>query len=213
MPPPTSSSPVRVVLVDDHPSMRAGIRALVEHEAEREGWAVEVVGEAGDAERGLALVRSLAPDVVVTDLDLPGGASGVDLARAVHDERLATRVLVLSAHDDPAYVRGLREIGVAGFLTKEKPAAMIAEAVRAVARGEGRWFVVPGADAAGSLTDRERGVLGSLAEGKSNAEIALALSISEHTVRNHLTAVYEKLGLGSAREAVAWAWKNGLGSE
>ena len=204
--------PVRVVLVDDHPPMRSGIRALIEREAERGGWTAEIVGEAGTAERGLELVRNLEPNVLVTDLDLPA-MSGVDLARAIHDEALPTRVLVLSAYDDAAYLQSLREAGVAGFLTKEKPAAVIAEAVRAVARGEARWFVVPPEDALAELTDRETEVLRALARGLSNAEIADELGISEHTVRNHLTNVYDKLGLSSSREAVAWAWKHGFGQD
>ncbi|MAQ95933.1 MAG: DNA-binding response regulator [Rhodothermaceae bacterium] len=205
-------APIRVVLVDDHPPMRSGIRALIEREAERGGWAVEIVGEAGTAERGLDLVRSLSPNVVVTDLDLPA-MSGVDLARAIHEEALPTRVLVLSAYDDAAYLHSLQSCGVAGFLTKEKPAAVIAEAVRAVSRGETRWFVMPPEDALAELTDREAEVLRSLAGGRSNTEIADELDISEHTVRNHLTNVYEKLDLTSSREAVAWAWKHGIGEK
>ena len=90
---------------------------------------------------------------------------------------------------------------------------MIAEAVRAVSRGETRWFVMPPEDALAELTDREAEVLRSLAGGRSNTEIADELDISEHTVRNHLTNVYEKLDLTSSREAVAWAWKHGIGQK
>lgn len=198
------TSPVRVVLVDDHPSMRAGVRSLLEGHSEREGWNLEVVAEAGTGEQGLELVLAFVPDVLVTDLDLPG-MSGVDLARAVNQADVGTHVLVLSAYDDPAYVRTLQEAGVKGFLTKEKPPALIAEAVRAVANGESRWFIVPRDRPFHELTPCEVRVLDELVKGRSNSEIARALFVTEYTVRNHLSNVYEKLGVSSAREAIVRA--------
>ena len=206
---PTTGPPVRLVLADDHPPLRAGIRALLEAEAARRGTPLDVVGEASGGHEALRLVRLHEPDVLVTDVEMPD-LDGVALARAVREARLPTRVLALSAYDDPAYVRGLQGAGAAGYLTKENPAAVIAEAVFAVARGQDRWFVGVPADPAAELTGRERDVLRALARGLSNQEIADALGVAENTVRNHLTVVYEKLGLPSARADVAWAWAHGI---
>ena len=200
--------PVRLVLADDHPPLRAGIRALLEKEAARRGIDLDVV-EAGGGEEALRLVRLHEPHALVTDVEMPD-LDGVALARAVREAGLPTRVLALSAYADPAYVRGLREAGAAGYLTKETPGVTIAEAVFAVARGQDRWFVGVERDPAEVLTDRERDVLVKLAEGLLNHEIGDALGIAENTVRNHLTAIYDKLEVPSARGAVAWAWEHGL---
>ena len=202
-------APIRLILADDHPALRAGIRSMLEAAAARQGVGLDVVAEAPDGAEALRLARLHEPDVLVTDIEMPG-MDGVALARAVRDAGLATRVLALSAYDEPAYVRGLRDAGASGYLTKENPAATIAEAVFAVARGQDRWFVGVAADPAGALTDREREVLRELARGGTNQEIADALGVAENTVRNHLTVVYEKLGVPSSRAAVAWAWEHGL---
>lgn len=203
------SAAVRIVLVDDHPPFRAGLRSLLETHARDEGWAVEVVAEAGTAEEGLGLTLQHHPDVLITDIDLPG-MSGIDLARTVKEADVSTRVIILSAYDDPAYVRPLRAAAVEGFLTKEKPPALVAEAVRAVARGEIRWFVAPHTSLAQVLTRCESRVLCELAKGQSNQEIASALFVSEHTVRRHLSNVYRKLGVSTAREAIVRALTRGL---
>lgn len=196
--------PVRVVVADDHPAMRSGIRALLESSGR-----IAVVAEAGSGEEALACVREHQPDVLIVDIEM-GETSGVDVARRVQESGVPTRVLALSAYDDPAYVQGLMEAGASGYLTKEKPAALIVEAVVAVSRGEVRWFASPGTAVGGALTDREGEVLAELARGRSNTQIAEALHVSEHTVRNHLTNVYDKLGVQTAREAIVWVWENGF---
>ncbi|MEL6614194.1 MAG: response regulator transcription factor [Bacteroidota bacterium] len=195
-----------VVLADDHPAFRSGIRSLLE----KSGSHISVVGEASDGVEAIAAVRRLDPDVLLLDMEMPRMA-GVEVAQAVKAEGLRARVLALSAYDDPTYVRGLLEKGAAGYITKDKAPSLIAEAVEAVARGEGRWFVTPSSEAGlASLTDRERDVLLALSEGRTNAAIAELLHLSEYTVRNHLTSVYSKLGLEGARDAVAWAWRTGV---
>lgn len=194
---------IRVIVADDHPAMRTGIRTLLEAD-ER----ISVVAEAADGAEALALTRRFEPHVLLLDMEMPR-LSGIDVARTIHAEELPTRVLALSAFDDPAYVRDLLQNGASGYMTKDKAAPFIVEAVVAVSRGEGRWFVQPQTEEESPLSDREMGVLKLLARGLSNADIADTLHLSEHTVRNHLTSVYAKLGLASSREAVAWAWEHG----
>jgi DNA-binding NarL/FixJ family response regulator len=195
---------ITVILADDHPLLRAGVRRLLDAEAD-----LDVVAEADSGRRALALVRRHTPDVLVLDMEMPDG-SGVEVAQALHaDATVPTRVLALSAYDRRAYVEGLLKLGAAGYLTKDKPPAMIVEAVRAVARGEGRWFVTPPAPGA-DLTDREREVLRLLADGLAHDALADRLGIARATVRNHLASIYVKLDVHAAHEAVAWAWKHGL---
>lgn len=196
--------PYRVVLADDHPSVRAGLRAAIEEQPD-----LELVGEAADGLRALALVRHLAPDVLVLDLNMPG-LSGVEVARTLQDEGTPTHILAVSAYEDEPYVQGLFASGASGYITKEKPVGVIVEAVRAVARGEGRWFVHPAAPDDLPITRRETDVLRLMAKGLSNEAIAHALYLSENTIRNHVASIYAKLGVRSAREAVAWAWEHGL---
>ena len=197
---------IRVLIADDHPVWRKGIRTLFEAEPD-----IEVVAEASDGEDALERIRAGGLDVAVLDMEMPR-MSGVEVARTVRDEGIPVRVLALSSYDDAAYVSGLLQNGASGYLTKDKPPALIVEAVRAVARGEGRWFVQPRSreDPAEDLSDREREVLLLLAQGKANGDIADALFISENTVRNHLANAYAKIGVATAREAVAWAWRNGF---
>lgn len=201
-------TPIRVLIADDHPVWRRGVRTLFDAEPD-----IDVVAEAADGEEALRYIRAGGLDVAVLDMEMPR-LSGVEVARTVRDEALPVRVLALSSYDDASYVSGLLQNGASGYLTKDKPAVLIVEAVRAVARGEGRWFVQPTSreDPAANLSDREREVLGLLAQGKANGEIADALFISENTVRNHLANAYAKIGVATAREAVAWAWRNGFAS-
>ena len=198
--------PIRVLVADDHPVWRNGVRTLLDGEPD-----IAVVAEAADGEEALRLIRAGGLDVALLDMEMPR-MTGVEVAQTVKDERLPVRVLALSSYDDAAYVSGLLQNGASGYLTKDKPPALIVEAVRAVARGEGRWFVQPASkgDPAAGLSDREREVLALLAQGKPNGDIAAALFISENTVRNHLANAYAKVGVTSAREAVAWAWRNGF---
>lgn len=200
--------PIRILLADDHPVWRSGIRALLSAEPD-----FEVVAEAADGEEALRLIRTLELDVALLDMEMPK-VTGVEVARTVKEEGRAVRVLALSSYEDASYISGLLQNGASGYLTKDKPPALIVEAVRAVAGGEGRWFVRPASksDPAAGLSDRERDVLGLLSRGRANGEIAEALFISENTVRNHLANIYAKLGVATAREAVAWAWRNGFAS-
>lgn len=170
---------------------------------------ISVVAEAADGAEAVQRVRQFVPDVLLLDMEMPV-MNGVDVALQLIREGVATRVLALSAYDDPGYVQALLATGAAGYITKDKPAALVCEAVLAVAGGEGRWFVQPRAAPLSSLSVREDAVLKLLARGLSNQGIADMMHLSEHTVRNHLSSIYSKLGLASSREAVAWAWETGL---
>ena len=197
---------VRVVIADDHPVVRSGIRDML---TAADG--ITVVGEAEDGAEALQLTRDEHPDVLLLDVEMPE-RSGVEVAQALQSESSTTRLLALSSYDDQEYVRGLLENGAAGYLTKENAPELIIEAVRAVARGEVRWFVQPSPAQPDSpdLTSREKEILQVMARGLSNDEIAEELHLAESTIRKHATNIYRKLGVDSAREAIAWAWQNGI---
>jgi len=210
-------SEIRVLLADDHPAVRAGIKA----EMERAGG-IRVVGEACDGEEALQLAAELKPDVVLLDMVLPG-LNGVEVARRLREAHPGVRVLVLSGYDDEALALGALEAGAAGYLLKEEPPEVVVWAVRAVARGEQLWTAEQIArtrrwreevqEPWKRLTEREREVLALVAEGKCNKEIARTLGISEHTVETHVGNVLGKLQVASRTEAVAWAWRHGFVGE
>jgi DNA-binding NarL/FixJ family response regulator len=195
-----------VLIADDHPAFRTGIRGALEQHAE-----IEVVGEAADGDEALVLTRRLRPDVLLLDMNMPG-QTGPEVARALQADPEAPRILALSAYNDSAYIHGLLDAGAAGYITKDRHPTAVREAVLAVARGEGRWFVpIPRKpDMLSPLTGREHEVLVLMARGLENKVIGERLRIAENTVRNHLAAVYSKLDVSSAREAVAWAWEHGI---
>ncbi len=198
--------PVRTVLIDDHPALRAGVRAVLEQTGR-----IEVVAEASDGERGVEICQRLEPNVVLLDMEMPG-MDGIAVAERLRELAVPTRVLAYSAYDDAAYVTAMLQAGAAGYVTKDKPMSLVAEAVEAVARGEGRWFVsiTPPDPVDIPISDRELDVVRLMARGRDNNEIADELGISPNTVRNHVSAAYEKLGVSSWRQAVAWAWEHGL---
>ena len=212
---------VRVVLADDHPVVRNGLRHLLEQARD-----IVVVGEAADGAAALRLVEELAPDVLLLDMELPV-VSGVEVARQLAAAGAPVRVLGISAYDDPAYVFGLLNSGATGYLTKDEALAMVADAVRGIARGETGWLSRRAAarlvrrhqataapedflTAPMALSEREDQVLRLAARGSSNEQIAGALCLSMGTVKNHVTSIYSKLGVRSRAAAIAWAWERGL---
>ncbi len=201
-----SRAPIKVLVADDHPVWRRGVRNLLSAEPD-----IDVVAEAANGQEALRILRSTRLDVALLDMEMPV-VNGIAVAHAVKEEALPVRILALSSYDDAVYVSKLLENGASGYLTKDKPPELIIEAVRAVARGEGRWFVSMSKndDPSERLTDRERETLVLLAQGQANSAIAEALFISDNTVRNHLANAYAKIGVTSAREAVAWAWRSGF---
>jgi DNA-binding NarL/FixJ family response regulator len=206
---------IRVVLADDHPMLREGIRSRLEKEPD-----ITVVGEASDGAEAIKLAEELQPHILLLDMEMPG-LTGVEAARRLRGVNSPVRILALSAYDDWYYIQALLSSGAAGYLTKEEAAENIIEAVRGVARGEEGWFSrrvaaqmmgwhqSDGVDRSG-LTNRELDVLRLVADGRTNLEIAKSLGISVKTVEKHLEGVYTKLGVASRVEAAVHAVREGL---
>jgi DNA-binding NarL/FixJ family response regulator len=206
---------IRVLLADDHPVVRSGIRNLLE-----KAPGIQVIGEAGDGEEALLMAREMNPDVLLLDMEMPK-VSGVEVAKELRAGGSPVRVLVLSAYDDKQYILELLASGAAGYLTKEEAPETIIEAVRGVARGEqgwvsrrvgahiARWMRDDEPDRL-KLTSRELEVLRHVVSGKTNQEIGLALNISEKTVEKHLEGVFSKLGVASRVEAAVQAVREEL---
>jgi DNA-binding NarL/FixJ family response regulator len=205
---------LRVVLTDDHPVVRSGIRSLLERAPD-----ITVVGEADNGTDALRLVESLRPDVLLLDVQMPG-MDGVEVARQLKASGAPVFVLALSAHDDEHFIRELLANGAAGYLTKDEAPDAIVEAVRGVARGEEGWFsrraaarmaTWSRAESTGQprLTEREAEVLHLLARGWTNNLIAEELCLTERTVRFHLRNIYDKIEVSSRGEAIAWAVRKG----
>jgi len=206
---------IRVLLADDHPTLRVGLRVLLDQAPD-----IEVVGEADSGQEALAQLEALQPDVVVLDCQLPD-LEGPEVAREMRRRGFEVQILALSGYDDDRYVRGMLEADAAGYLLKEEAPEVIVAAVRKAARGEGYFSPPVAAKIAGwargetskldELTERELDVLQLLARGWDNHRIAEELAISERTVRFHLRNIYDKLGLKSRTEAAVWAVRQGLG--
>lgn len=200
-------TPVSVLVVDDHPVVRAGLAALLSVQPD-----VRVVGEAADGTEAVRLAAELAPDVVLCDLRLGDGPDGVQVTRS-----LDTAVLILTTYDhDVDLVRAV-EAGAAGYLLKDAAPSDIVAAIHAVARGEtvlGPRLTRRVVDAMrvrrAELSARELDVLRLLAQGLSNREIARRLVVSEATVKTHLNHVFGKLGVDNRTAAVAAARVSGL---
>jgi DNA-binding NarL/FixJ family response regulator len=208
-------SPIRVILVDDHPIVRSGIRGLLEGAVD-----IEVVGEASNGEDAIHMVEEMSPDVLMLDMELPD-IQGTQVAQRIGQQYPQVKLLVLSAHDDSIYVRELLELGASGYLMKEEAPSLIIEAVRGVARGERGWvsrriaahmadWIQPEGQAEMKLTPREHEVLGLVVEGLTNQAIASKLDISEKTVEKYLSAIFTKLNVASRVEAAVHAVRDGL---
>lgn len=203
------SGVIRVLLADDHPALRMGLRVLLDRAVD-----ITVVGEASDGEAAKVLLESLQPDVAVLDCQLPG-IDGVALTAWLRETGQPTRVVALSAYDDDRYMAGMLEAGALGYLLKNEAPGSIVAAVRAAAQGSSLWtgdqtarterWRSEVARVRESLTEREAEVLHHLANGLSNKEIAQALSITLRTTDFHVSNILRKLGALSRVEAALWA--------
>jgi DNA-binding NarL/FixJ family response regulator len=203
---------ISLLIVDDHPVVRDGLRGMFESAP---GFAV--LGEAADGVEAVSLAADLDPDVVLMDLRMPGG-NGVDAIAELTRRGARAKVLVLTTYDTDSDTLPAIEAGATGYLLKDAPRDELFTAVRAAA--EGRTVLSPAvasrlvsavrAPAAESLSAREREVLGLVARGTSNREIARVLFISEATVKTHLTHLYAKLGVKDRAAAVATAYDRGI---
>ncbi len=205
-------SVLRVMLVDDHPIVRAGMRSLFPA-----GGDVDVVGEASTGEEAITLARHLHPDVVLCDLRLGAGIDGVETTRQLRALNAPPAVVILTTFDRDAEILGAVEAGAAGYLLKDTPAEQITAAIRDAAAG--RVVLSPELTARMvqvmrtprvKLTERELEVLRLLESGASNREIAKTLFVTEATVKTHLVHVFDKLGVDSRSRAVATARETGI---
>ncbi|MFZ1382788.1 MAG: response regulator transcription factor [Scrofimicrobium sp.] len=207
---------IRVVVVDDHPIVRAGIVGLLETETE-----IDVVAEASSGEEAVSLAQAKMPDVVLMDLRMPG-IGGVEATRRIVQQEVISpwipRVLVFTTYEDDDEIFAAIEAGASGYLVKAAPAEEMVAGVKAVAQGQ--IVLAPGLamqlarmakrDPTPMLTPREREVLSLVAAGLSNFQIATRLQIGESTVKTHLLHVFEKLEVSDRTRAVTRAMELGL---
>jgi two-component system, NarL family, response regulator LiaR len=207
---------IRVVIADDHKIVRQGLRFLLSQES-----GIEVAGEAADGVAALEAVRALRPDVVLLDLFMPG-LDGIAVLKALQADGLASGVLVLTSSQDDAHLVQAIRAGALSYLPKTADVDQVVASVRAAARGES--VLQPAAtarllrelrrgsatDPLGRLTPRERDVLTEIARGRSNREIARALSVSEETVKSHVSSILAKLGLADRTQAAIFGLQHQL---
>ncbi|HEY0718385.1 MAG TPA: response regulator transcription factor [Streptosporangiaceae bacterium] len=206
------SEPIRLLIVDDHPVVRDGLRGIFDASAE-----FEVAGEAGNGAEAVTRARALRPDVVLMDLRMPG-VDGVTAIRRLAELGLDIRVLVLTTYDTDSDVVPAIEAGATGYLLKDAPRSELLRAVRAAARGEAvlspsvatRLLGQVRAPVREPLSSRELDVLALVARGTSNRDAAARLFISEATVKTHLLHIYAKLGVNDRAAAVATGFERGL---
>lgn len=198
--------PIRVLVVDDHPVVRAGLRAVLDASAQ-----VTVVGEAADATGGERIARETGPEVVLMDLNLGHGLDGIAAIGLLTRLPKPPKIVVLTTYDTDADVIAALDAGAIGYLLKDSPPDDLVRAIVAAARGETvlapqvAAVLVRRVSGAPALTAREIEILNLLAAGQTNRELARELFISEATVKSHLTNIYGKLGVESRAGAVARA--------
>ena len=205
---------IRVVLADDHAVVRKGIRQFIE-----EAGDITVVAEAADGEAALEAIRSEKPDVAVLDIQMPR-KTGIEVTRAVRDERLPVGVLVLTAYDDDPYVQAVLEAGANGYVLKNASSEEIVQAIHTVNEGQmaldpavarkivSRWMSAgqaPPEPTEPRPTPREMQVLKLLTRGYTNKAIAAQMKISERTVQGHVASLFDKLNVSSRTETVVRA--------
>lgn len=203
-----SDASVTVCIADDHAVVREGIRRVLEGDP-----GVRVIGEAGDGDTALELVDRLQPEVLVVDVAMPG-RTGLAVAAELTRRGSPTRVLVLSMHDEPQYVREARRAGARGYLLKDSPPAVLRRAVRDVQRGMELFpkdlGPVDPASPLDLLTPREREVLVRIARGDTNKEVAARFKISPRTVETHRESLMGKLGIRTVAGLTRLALEEGL---
>lgn len=203
---------IRIVLADDHPVVRAGLRAILAGDSD-----LHVVGEAATPEEAVTLAVDLTPDMVLMDLQFGTGQNGADATRHIRALANPPAVLVLTNYDTDADILGAVEAGASGYLLKDAPPDELIAAIRAATAGEtalapaiaGRLLARMRSPQP-SLSAREIDVLRLVAEGATNSDVAARLHISDATVKSHLVHIYTKLGVSSRTAAVAMARDRGI---
>ncbi|CAB45293.1 response regulator [Streptomyces sp. SID7813] len=207
---------IKVLLVDDHQVVRRGLRTFLEVQDD-----IEVVGEAADGAEGVDRAQELKPDVILMDVKMPG-MDGVDALRRLRELDNHARVLVVTSFTEQRTVVPALRAGAAGYVYKDVDPDALAGAIRSVHAGHillqpevagallSQEESSSGPGRAGSLTEREREVLGLIADGRSNREIARALVLSEKTVKTHVSNILMKLDLADRTQAALWAVRHGV---
>ncbi len=209
----------RILIVDDHDLVREGIRALLEQDP-----LFQVVGETGDGQAAIRLAAKLRPDVVLMDVNLPGGLGGLEATEAILAENSGVRVIILTQYEDREYIKRAIRIGARGYLLKRSVSAQLKEAIKAVHAGQRYLHPIAAeelvdlvtngrsldADDYDRLTAREKQVFSLLAEGKTSRDIAKYLSISIKTAMTHRTHIMAKLDMHSRAEIVRYAIRRGI---
>ncbi|MFE2561825.1 response regulator transcription factor [Streptomyces sp. NBC_00090] len=211
-----ADKPIRVLLVDDHQVVRRGLRTFLEVQDD-----IEVVGEASDGAEGVARAEELRPDVVLMDVKMPG-TDGIEALKRLRELANPARVLIVTSFTEQRTVVPALRAGASGYVYKDVDPDALAGAIRSVHAGhillqpEVAGALLSQDDSQGgtgrgsTLTEREREVLGLIADGRSNREIARALVLSEKTVKTHVSNILMKLDLADRTQAALWAVRNGL---
>jgi len=212
--------PLRILIADDHPLVRSGLRALLMATDD-----LEVVGEAATGEEAVTLASSLSPDVIVMDLRMPG-INGIEATRHIVQANPRIRILVVTLFEDDDSVFAALRAGARGYILKDANEIEVVRAIRAVSGGDAifsttiaqrliDFFAVPRKPQAllpfPDLTEREREILMLITQGRSNAEIAQSLVISMKTVRNYISSIFSKLQVADRSQAIIRAREAGLG--
>ncbi|TDQ67494.1 two-component system nitrate/nitrite response regulator NarL [Maritalea mobilis] len=207
------STPIKIILIDDHPLVLEGIRSVLETYAH-----IEVVGAASSAKQGLKIATASKPDVVLMDINMPE-MNGIDAIEVFKEQLPHTRLLMLSMHDSREYISTSTMYGASGYLLKDVSTDEIVHAIETVAAG-GTYFSTgaaqalmadkPKSDIETPLTTREQAVLLLVAEGVSNREVAEKLDISVRTVETHRKNIKKKLGISTTAGLTKYAISNGL---
>ncbi|MBJ7905875.1 response regulator transcription factor [Streptomyces sp. NPDC004549] len=210
------ADPIKVLLVDDHQVVRRGLRTFLEVQDD-----IEVVGEAADGAEGVALAEELRPEIVLMDVKMPG-TDGIEALRRLRELANPARVLIVTSFTERRTVVPALRAGAAGYVYKDVDPDALAAAIRSVHAGHvllqaevadallSQEETNPGQGRGGSLTEREREVLGLIADGRSNREIARALVLSEKTVKTHVSNILMKLDLADRTQAALWAVRHGV---
>lgn len=208
--------PVNIIIIDDHSLVREGIKQLLELEGD-----IKVIGEAGNGEEGIELIQTTNPDVVLLDINMPI-MNGLQMLQKMKEYKLEVKVLILTIHNEIEYLAKAVEIGVNGYVLKDSDSEILKKAIFTIHEGE--TYIQPNLApllnekisfqeenaAINDLTKREVEVLKLLAEGLFNKEIAYKLSISEKTVKNHVSNIFRKIEVFDRTQAAVFAIKNSL---
>lgn len=206
-----SPKPIRIVIVDDHPMVAEGIQSILESYDD-----IEILATFGNGQAIIDQVESLAPDVILLDLNMPG-LGGLTTTEIILERRPDARILILSMHDSPEYISSALSHGAAGYVLKDVPTDEIKRAIDAVMTGQ--RYLCTGAKGSlapyenpdrEQLTNREQTILLQLAQGKSNKDVAQALDISVRTVETHRKNIKRKLGIASTAGLTRYALEHGV---